>query len=262
MSKKEARTVWRRENLRLFDSSCLSFSWIWTSFFSSLVFQILASATLAGAFGSALATGIAQLNGETLFKPSALKKRSFWPRSFTFLLLLSTPFLGVHGIKAFQYIFICEGLPSIATAPLIWFFFPDSPESASFLTEAEKELSRRRLIGASTLRSDDKMTWKDTLMVLKDYRLYLHYLAYIGISAPFSSISLFQPTIVSGLGYSSGVKANLFSWVKSLTVNLGGKRRGKLRARRSFSGSPILLLLILFFHIFMSSEYHHSQQLG
>lgn len=55
-----------------------------------------------------------------------------------------------------------------------------------------------------------KITWKDAKETLLDWRLYLHYLVFISISVPFSSISLFTPTIVTGLGY-EGLKAQLFT---------------------------------------------------
>jgi hypothetical protein len=47
------------------------------------------------------------------------------------------------------------------------------------------------------------MTWADAKEVLMDWRLYIHYLTYFAKSCPFSSLSLFAPSIVKGLGYNS-----------------------------------------------------------
>ena len=47
------------------------------------------------------------------------------------------------------------------------------------------------------------MSWADAKEVLTDWRLYLHYVVYFSKSCPFSSLSLFAPSIVKGLGYSS-----------------------------------------------------------
>ena len=45
------------------------------------------------------------------------------------------------------------------------------------------------------------MTVQDIKATLTDWRLYGHYLIYYGASCPFSSLSLFTPSITAGLGY-------------------------------------------------------------
>ncbi|USW53979.1 Putative MFS transporter superfamily [Septoria linicola] len=45
------------------------------------------------------------------------------------------------------------------------------------------------------------MTWTDAKATLTDWKLYAHYLVQFGISTPFSSLSLFTPTITAALGY-------------------------------------------------------------
>lgn len=77
---------------------------------------ILASATLAGAFGGAIAYGVGHMNG-------------------------------VRGLSAWRWLFIIEGLPSVASSLLILFFLPDYPESAKWLTPKERTLAIKRLKG-------------------------------------------------------------------------------------------------------------------
>lgn len=160
--------------------------WYRTSERSIRVALILASATLAGAFGGAIAYGVGHMNG-------------------------------VRGLSAWRWLFIIEGAPSCASAFLVWFFLPDYPETASWLTAEEKELARQRLRVEGSKGSARAMTWEDAKSVLMDWRLYAHYAVgtifrpywsiltdqiYFGISAPFSSLSLFTPSITAGLGYS------------------------------------------------------------
>ncbi|PIL34436.1 MFS general substrate transporter [Ganoderma sinense ZZ0214-1] len=121
---------------------------------------ILASATLGGAFGGAIAYGVGKLNN-------------------------------VLGIEAWRYLFIIEGAPSCAGAFL------------------QRALVVSRLKGVASL-GHHSITWAEAKETLRDYRLYVHYLTYITISVPFSSMSLFSPTIVSGLGY-EGLDAQLFT---------------------------------------------------
>ncbi|KAE8414320.1 major facilitator superfamily domain-containing protein [Aspergillus pseudocaelatus] len=151
--------------------------WYRNSERSMRVALILASATLAGAFGGAIAYGVGHMNQ-------------------------------THGLSAWRWLFIIEGAPSCASAFLVWFFLPDYPETASWLSAEEKELAMQRLQNEGSKGAAHAMTWADAKEVLTDWRLYAHYmvrlsLIYFGISTPFSSLSLFTPAITSGLGYTS-----------------------------------------------------------
>ncbi|XHF98974.1 hypothetical protein AWENTII_002499 [Aspergillus wentii] len=146
--------------------------WYRVSERSMRVALILASATLAGAFGGAIAYGVGHMNG-------------------------------AQGMSAWRWLFIIEGAPSCASSILVWFFLPDYPESANWLSQEEKELAAQRLRAEGSKGAAQAMSWKDAKEVLTDWRLYAHYVVYFGISTPFSSLSLFTPAITSGLGYSN-----------------------------------------------------------
>jgi hypothetical protein len=145
--------------------------WYRNSERSMRVALILASATLAGAFGGAIAFGVGHMNG-------------------------------AQGLSAWRWLFIIEGAPSCASAVLVWFLLPDYPETAKWLTVDEKELAAQRLVLEGSKGSAHAMSWEDAKGTLTDWRLYAHYAVYFGISTPFSSLSLFTPAITSGLGYS------------------------------------------------------------
>lgn len=165
--------------------------WYRTSERSLRVALILASATLAGAFGGAIAYGVGQING-------------------------------VNGVSGWRYLFYIEGAPSCASAFLVWFLLPDYPETASWLSEEEKELARERLAVEGSHGGSGGLTWAEAKKTLTDWRLYAHYIVssrssqlhfkalwlillqiYFGISTPFSSLSLFTPSITAGLGFSN-----------------------------------------------------------
>jgi len=137
-----------------------------------------ACATLGGAFGGAIAFGIGHLNG-------------------------------VRGLEAWRWLFIIEGAPSCACGILVWFTFPDFPETVTWLSPEERELAVGRIKGICSL-GHAKITWAEMKETLLDWRLYLHYLVFIAISVPFASISLFTPTIITGLGF-EGLQAQLFT---------------------------------------------------
>ncbi|KAI1811439.1 MFS general substrate transporter [Poronia punctata] len=144
--------------------------WYKTDERSIRVAFILASATLAGAFGGAIAYGVGHLNG-------------------------------VRGLSGWRWLFILEGIPSVLSSLLVWFILPDFPERAKWLSENEKDLAARRLLVDGSKGSDAGVTWADAKATLMDWRLYGHYAIYFAVSLPFNSLSLFTPSIVTGLGY-------------------------------------------------------------
>ncbi|PSS12920.1 hypothetical protein M430DRAFT_262591 [Amorphotheca resinae ATCC 22711] len=140
---------------------------------------VLASATLAGAFGGAIAYGVGHMNG-------------------------------THGLSAWRWLFILEGIPSCLSSILVLFFLPDYPETAGWLTVEEKALAIARLATEGSHGHGRNLTWAEAKETLTEWRLYAHYAVYFGISTPFSSLSLFTPSITAGLGY-KGLKSQLMT---------------------------------------------------
>lgn len=109
------------------------------------VAAILASATLAGAFGGAIAYGVGHMNR-------------------------------VQDLAAWKWLFILEGLPSILSSVFVWFMLPDYPETATWLSEEEKSLAAQRLAGQASLGSSKSMTWDEAKSTLLEWRLWCHYI--------------------------------------------------------------------------------------
>ncbi|PHH77431.1 hypothetical protein CDD80_600 [Ophiocordyceps camponoti-rufipedis] len=131
---------------------------------------VLASATLAGAFGGAIAFGVGHLNG-------------------------------IKGLPGWRWLFIIEGIPSCVSSMLVFFLLPDFPESASWLSESEKALSAKRLLHEGSNSHHKTASWTDAKETLTDWRLYAHYAMYFCVNAPFAGLSLFAPSLTAGLGF-------------------------------------------------------------
>lgn len=131
---------------------------------------ILASATLAGAFGGAIAFGVGHINQ-------------------------------AHGLSAWRWLFIIEGAPSCISAFFVFFFLPDYPETVTWLSTQERDLIVNRLSIEGSKGLQKSNWWHDAKATFIDLRLWFHYVIYFGISCPFSSLSLFTPSITAGLGY-------------------------------------------------------------
>lgn len=118
--------------------------WYRTDERSIRVAFILASATLAGAFGGAIAYGVGHMNG-------------------------------THGLPAWRWLFILEGIPSCISSILVFFFLPDYPETVKWFSDEERNLAVSRLEFEASHGHDESLTWAQAKATLIDWRLYRHY---------------------------------------------------------------------------------------
>jgi MFS family permease len=156
------------------------------------------AASVAGAFSGLLAFGIAHMDG-------------------------------VGNLAGWRWIFILEGLLTVIVAIIAYFTLYDFPETASFLTEEERAFVVYRLKyqnfkdeadGGVRVAQDDSFQWKFVKAAFLDWQIWTNILVYwgkfgtpalllgiglivIGIVCPLYGISLFLPSIIRALGYSS-----------------------------------------------------------
>lgn len=117
--------------------------WYRTEERSIRVAFILASATLAGAFGGAIAFGVGHMNQ-------------------------------VRGLAAWRWLFLIEGAPSCISAFIVFFLLPDYPETAKWLSEDQRALAidRLKVVGSKGLSTTK--WWTDAKSTLSDWRLWAH----------------------------------------------------------------------------------------
>ncbi|KAL4883282.1 Peroxin-3-domain-containing protein [Aspergillus karnatakaensis] len=103
------------------------------------------STTLAGAFGGVLATGLGKMHG-------------------------------VANLAGWRWVFIIEGLLTCVVAFILFFFLPDFPEEAKWLTEEERVYMRAKLAKDSgSAGNDSSMGLRDVLAVFKDCKQDLYW---------------------------------------------------------------------------------------
>lgn len=97
------------------------------------------------------------------------------PLANTFAGALAYGITSGHATLAnWRVLFLVEGIPVCAAAILAWFFVPDSPSTAKFLTEEEKEVARARgLQQAGDADREGKVQWRELAMTLLDAKAWL-----------------------------------------------------------------------------------------
>ncbi|KAH8826913.1 major facilitator superfamily transporter [Flagelloscypha sp. PMI_526] len=190
------------------------------------------AATAAGAFGGLLARGIVEMNG-------------------------------VGGRPGWAWIFIIEGIVTLAVAIAAFFVMHDYPDTAKFLSEDEKkEVVARLKLDRSSLADEFGMNyfWD----AIKDWKIWVHMFITIGIYTPLYSISLFLPTIVKSLGYTNNT-AQLMTvppYAVACVFTLGGGYLAdKLRQRGVFM-IFFNLMAITGFAMLLGSKNDHVKYAG
>ncbi|KAE8148058.1 major facilitator superfamily domain-containing protein [Aspergillus avenaceus] len=107
-------------------------------------------------------------------------------------------------LASWRLLFLVEGAPSIIAAILAWRFLPDSPQSARFLTEEEKEVARiRSLRQSGESERTSGLEWKEIAQTLLDAKAWMTALMYFSCNVSFSSLPVFLPTILKDMGFTS-----------------------------------------------------------
>ncbi|KAJ7281385.1 MFS general substrate transporter [Mycena rebaudengoi] len=125
------------------------------------------AATVSGAFGGLLAAAISNMEG-------------------------------VGGKPAWAWIFILEGLATVVAGAASFWIIQDFPDTAKFLTEAERTVVIRRLqaddqFSAAGEKLKMKYIWKSLL----DWKTWVGMCIYVGADMPLYAFALFLPSIIN-----------------------------------------------------------------
>jgi len=167
------------------------------------VFYVAAS--LAGAFSGLLAYGIEKLDGRS-------------------------------GLSGWQWIFLLEGLIPVALSLFIWKILPDSPETAKFLTQPERDLLVARLAddsgsGQGRTTNADKIGKEQIMAGLSDWKIWAATVVFWGNTVGVYGFTATVPSVIKGLGYTSAnaqlltipiyvfaaILTIIFAWASDLT---------------------------------------------
>ncbi|KAI9843963.1 MAG: hypothetical protein M1837_006004 [Sclerophora amabilis] len=154
---------------------------------------------------------------------------------------------GIGGYAGWRWIFIIEGLLTIVLAVISKFLIVDWPETARFLNAEEKALLSLRLEQDGGFARMDRLDRKAKMRILRDWKIYVGTVIYIGVCTSGYATAFFIPTILNEFGYSSS-QAQLHSipiYVAAAGVMLfAAWATDRLRHRYSFTIGGVLLSTI------------------
>lgn len=196
--------------------------------------QLLATRALLGIFEACLFPGISYIlsmyykKNEVLVREAVFFSAASMAGAFSGLLAAAISKMdGIGGYEGWRWIFILEGLLTFVFAIISWFFFPLYPAECTFLSERERQFVVHRVkysanaakslsnsindlavpVNMGETNENDK---KWFFAVFKDWQSWCMLMVYYGVCVPLYGVSLFTPTIVKTLGYTS-TKAQLMS---------------------------------------------------
>jgi MFS family permease len=113
---------------------------------------------------------------------------------------------GTLGLAGWQWVFLATGVPAILLAPVVLFALPRSPAGAAWLSTEQKDWLARELAAGD---AEGEGAHGGILSVLRDPRVLLLCLVYIGFPLAAYGLSYWLPTIIRGFGVSNTVNGLL-----------------------------------------------------
>jgi hypothetical protein len=86
---------------------------------------------------------------------------------------------GSSGLQGFRWLFIIEGLITLVSAVVLFFFLPDYPSRARWLSEDDKRFAEDRLKDMGGGYNRDHASRKEILETFFNPRMLAHYIAYV-----------------------------------------------------------------------------------
>jgi len=113
---------------------------------------------------------------------------------------------GTQGRLGWSWIFILEGVATIAVGLLALVVLVDFPATAKFLTPEERAfVIHKKKYDNSSVGEEERFAVRHVWAAFTDWQVWLHILIYMSIIGPLYGITLFLPTIIKTFGHSTPV---------------------------------------------------------
>eukprot|EP00743_Colponemidia_sp_Colp-15_P011825 GILK01013301.1.p1 GENE.GILK01013301.1~~GILK01013301.1.p1 ORF type:complete len:543 (-),score=61.29 GILK01013301.1:222-1805(-) len=130
---------------------------------------------------------------------------------------------GVGGLEGWRWLFLLEGIPTVAAGISVWFYLPDSPDTCPWLSPTERSMVMQRVHDGSAAHSlDHSISKTEIITTLTNNKVWVIAFIYLCILIPAYGVTFFLPAMLNAFGH-TGVLANLLSspiYLCSLVVAL------------------------------------------
>ncbi|KAJ3808869.1 MFS general substrate transporter [Lentinula aff. lateritia] len=108
---------------------------------------------------------------------------------------------GTRGLLGWSWIFILEGIITVAVGLIAFIVLVDFPATAKFLTPEEQAfVIWKKKYDNSSVGEEEKFEVKHIYQAFTDWQVWIHILIYMSLIGPLYGITLFLPTIISNFG--------------------------------------------------------------
>jgi MFS family permease len=108
---------------------------------------------------------------------------------------------GVQGLEGWRWLFIIEGVASVAVSIFVWFMLASDFENARFLNEEDKELMRIRAARNARYNGKPEFDWAEVRKAVMDPKLYVSCWSQFWADICSFGMSSFLPLIIRSFGY-------------------------------------------------------------
>lgn len=121
------------------------------------------------------------------------------------------------GLRGWQWLFLAEGLPAIVLGAIAYLYLPDGPETASWMSEAERNhLSRDICAGKEDHNAAGR--FRDAFL---NWRVYLLAVIYFAYFCSLNTILLWTPTLLKKIGVATTTEIGQLSGLISVIATIG-----------------------------------------
>jgi D-galactonate transporter len=113
---------------------------------------------------------------------------------------------GVNGWQGWQWMFLLQGLPTVALGMVVWRYLDDRVKDAAWLSPEQRELIAREIAADGTGKSEASV-WR----VVSNGRVWLLALVYFSFVAGLYGISFWLPSIIKAIGVKGALDIGLLS---------------------------------------------------
>lgn len=149
------------------------------------------------------------------------------------------------GIASWRLLFLIEGFPAVLVAVFCFYWLPDSPSTARWLTSRQRKIATMRLRKetdstsstgkqSTVPRHKKKFQWREVSKTMLDLKSWLAAFMFFFCNVAFSSMPVFLPSIINAMGFdrlsSQGLSAPPFLFafvVVLLTAFLSDKYKSR-----------------------------------